>query len=158
MFRPPKPISMTLNLAPMVDVMMCLIIFFLLATKLVSAQYRGVHLAPAAAAREIERSELGARVVVNVRPVPGDPASAEFVVLGWDGRQATERALPPADLAAYLASRAAAAAERGEQIRCVIRADREVAYRHVEQVLRGCGLAQIGSVVLSAKPIGEDES
>src|SRR5690606_38234353 len=34
--RIPKPANMTLNLAPMVDVMMCLIIFFLLGSRLVA--------------------------------------------------------------------------------------------------------------------------
>jgi biopolymer transport protein ExbD len=38
MFKPPEPANLDLNLAPMVDVMMCLIIFFLLASKLVQAE------------------------------------------------------------------------------------------------------------------------
>lgn len=137
---------MTLNLAPMVDVMMCLIIFFLLASRLVSAQYRGVELARAASAQEIERSALGPKVVVNIRPTGGPAAAAEYVVLGWDGRRATERVLNAGELVEHLRTRAA---ERGEP-RCVVRADREVSYADVETVLRACGLAGLRRIVFSA--------
>ena len=86
MFRPPKPTGMTLNLAPMVDVMMCLIIFFLLASKLVDAENHPLELAYAVAAQEVERSELGSRVTINVRPSRGGaPDQADYVVVDFDG-------------------------------------------------------------------------
>ncbi len=85
LFRPPKPVAMTLNLAPMVDVMMCLIIFFLLASKLVDAQHRPLNLPYAQAALEVKRSELGPRVVINVRPRADDPLRAEYVVEAGTG-------------------------------------------------------------------------
>lgn len=143
---------MTLNLAAMVDVMMCLIIFFLLASRLASAQYRGVDLPEAASAHEIERSEIGAKVVINVRPAAAGALEAQYVVQGWDGRRATERLLAAAAVADYLQGRASQAAEHGESLSCVIRADRDVPYAGVETVLRGCGLAQIRKIVLSAQP------
>ena len=70
LFKPPKPVGMTLNLAPMVDVMMCLIIFFLLASKLVDAQHRPLNLPYARAALEVGRGELGPRVVTTTRSGP----------------------------------------------------------------------------------------
>ena len=51
------------------------------------------------------------------------------------------------ELNAYLAKRAA---QDGEELRCVIRADQEVMYRHIEVVLRGAGLAKIGKIVFAA--------
>ncbi|MFQ5805644.1 MAG: ExbD/TolR family protein [Phycisphaerae bacterium] len=157
LFRPPKPVGMTLNLAPMVDVMMCLIIFFLLASKLVDAQHRPLNLPYAQAALEVGRSELGPRVVINVRPMADDPLRAEYVVEAWDGRRITERTLAPAELAGYLQTRAKRAAAHHADLRCVIRADEAVAYGHVEVVLRGCGLAKIGKVVFSARAGQEPE-
>lgn len=158
LFKPPKPVGMTLNLAPMVDVMMCLIIFFLLASKLVDAQHRPLNLPYAQAALEVERSKLGPRrVVINVRPSADDPLQAEYVVEAWDGRSITERTLRPDEIADYLRIRARRAAERNTDLRCVIRGDQEVAYGHVEVVLRGCGLAKIAKVVFSARAGEEPE-
>jgi len=146
-FRPPKPVGMTLNLAPLVDVMMCLIIFFLLASRLVSAQHRPLQLAHARAAPEIERGALGSRAVVNVRPTAAGPA--EYVVYVWDGQRIVERSLTPTELAGHLQRRAATAAAGGEDLRCVVRADRDVTYGDVEAALRACGLARITRVVFS---------
>ena len=159
-FRPPKPVGMTLNLAPMVDVMMCLIIFFLLASKLVDAQHRPVNLPYAKAATEIERGELGRRVVINVQARSDDPLKADYIVEAWDGKNITERRLEPGDVEGYLqaraeSARAAAAGNPDDAIRCVIRADQEVCYAHVEVVLRGCGLAKISKVTFSARA-GDD--
>jgi biopolymer transport protein ExbD len=149
LFRPPKPVSMALNLAPMVDVMMCLIIFFLLGSTLVLEESRPVELPWARAAQPVDRSELGSRVVVNVRPAVNREMPAEYVVVGWDGRNVTETVLAPEQLHAHLISEAAAARVRQEEISCVIRADRDVKYQEVETALRGCGLARIARVVFS---------
>ncbi len=152
--RPPRSIGLTLNLAPMVDVMMCLIIFFLLASRLVSAQHRPLALPYAIAATELPRSELGRREVVNVRAT-NDGLSAEYLVFVWNGKQIVERTLEPAALEQHLEREAAKARESGQTLRCVIRADRDVSYAHVEAVLRACGLAQVRYVILSANA-GED--
>jgi len=141
---------MTLNLAPMVDVMMCLIIFFLLAAKLVAVEHYPVDLPWAQAAKEVEPSELGARVTITVRRVTGDDGQAEYVVADWDGQQVVERVLQPREVAELLQARAARAARSQQKLRCVIRADEAVMYQHVETVLRGCGLAKISDVVFSA--------
>ncbi len=149
MKRPPRPVSMTLNLAPMVDVMMCLIIFFLLAAKMVAAEHYPVDLPWAVAAKEVEQSDLGARVTITVRRADGGDERAEYVVADWDGQAVVERVLWPAEIAGLLQARAARAAANNQKLRCVVRADRLVMYKHVEVVLRGCGLAKIADVVFS---------
>ena len=155
LFKPPKPVGMTLNLAPMVDVMMCLIIFFLLASKLVDAQHRPLNLPYARAALEVGRGELGPRVVINVRPSDDDPLRAEYIVEAWDGRRITERTLAANEITDYLKARKAQAERTAiagqDEICCVIRGDEDVAYGHIEVVLRGCGLAKIAKVVFSAR-------
>jgi hypothetical protein len=67
MKRPPKETTISLNLAPMVDVMMCLLIFFMLATKMVEQENSKIDLPLARAAKEVEKKELGNRFVINVR-------------------------------------------------------------------------------------------
>jgi len=156
MFRPPKTVSLTLNLAPMVDVMMCLIIFFLLTAKLVQAERFPVTLPFATAAQEVENARLGSRVVINVRTA-ADADTAEYVVADWDGERIVERVIPTSDVPQLLTARAEQARRAGQDLRCVIRADREVKYQHVEVVLRGCGLAQISDIVFAAKKGTEAE-
>ena len=158
MFRMPQPACMTLNLAPMVDVMMCLIIFFLLASKLVDAEHYPVDLPWAVAAQEVESQELGARVTINVRKASGDDDRAEYVVVDWDGENIVERVLAPENIESLLRARATRAVAANQEIRCVVRADRDVQYQHVETVLRACGLTKISNIVFSANQGLEPES
>lgn len=160
MMRPPRPVSMTLNLAPMVDVLMCLIVFFLLAAHIVAAEHTAVEardLPRALAAQEVDSSDLGNRVTINVRRVDGGDEAAEYVVADWDGERIVQRALRPEDIEALLKLRATQAVARGATLRCVIRADRMVTYQHVEVVMRACGLAQVKDVVFSARVGDEGE-
>lgn len=148
---------MTLNLAPMVDVMMCLIVFFLLATRLVDAEHQPIQLPYAEAAAELPVAVP--EVVINIRlSSSGAADTPEFIVADWDGKRIVERLLQPADVETYLAGRAAQAARDGEKLRCAIRADRQVMYQHVEVVLRACGLAKISDVVFSANAGKEPEA
>lgn len=155
LFQPPRAFQMTLNLAPMVDVMMCLIIFFLLASRLVSTQHRPLSLAYARAAREVERGELGPRVVINVRAA--GPASAEYVTNEWDGQAVSERVIAADALPSFLQEAVKRLQAPAGEARCVIRADREVAYGHVEVALRAAGLAKIGKIIFSANAGPEPE-
>jgi biopolymer transport protein ExbD len=142
---------MTLNLAPMVDVMMCLIIFFLIASKMVAAEHHPVELPWAVAAKEVEAGDLGNRVTITVRHVGDAEQRAEYVVADWDGQQVIERSLQPGEVETLLQVCAARAAGESRKLRCVIRADQAVMYTHVEVVLRACGLARISDVVFSAR-------
>ncbi len=158
MKRPPKPVNMTLNLAPMVDVMMCLIIFFLLASKLVEAEHYQMDLPWAVAAERIEPAELGRRVTITVRAPRARGEEAEYIVVDWDGRQIVERVLRPAEIEPLLKLRKARADRDGQTLRCVVRADEMVKFEHVEVVLRGCGLARIKDVVFGARVGAEREA
>ncbi len=149
--RPPRPVSMTLNLAPMVDVMMCLIIFFLLGSRLVS-ESQPIDLAEARAAEKLARAEELTQVTINVTPARdgNGPGYAAAVGRGM----ATLQSLPAEGLAGFLQQRASDAGHP-DRIRCVIRADRDAAYAAVEEVLRACGIAGVSRVVFGATPIGE---
>lgn len=140
---------MTLNLAPMVDVMMCLIIFFLLASRLVGAQSRDVRLAHADAAHEMDRAGIASRIVISVAPTD-DPLRADYLVNVWDGQAVSERSLDVDALPEFFRARAEQSRARSDEPRCVIRADRDVAYGHVEAVLRACGAAKIAHVSFGA--------
>lgn len=162
MKRPPRPVSMTLNLAPMVDVMMCLIIFFLLASKIVVAERQPLELPRAAAAVKFDNSQVRYRVVVNVRPVSPaavaegtpptgvSPTNVEYIVVDWDGQAIVRRLLTPPELEPVLRTRAALARTDGQELACVIRADRAVRYSDVETVMRAAAQSGISKLVFSA--------
>lgn len=140
---------MTLNLAPMVDVMMCLIIFFLLASKMVAAEHYPVDLPWSVAAERLESGDLANRVTITVRRAGERDDAAEYVVGDWDGKQVIERVLQPAEVEGLLHARQARALRDDQKLRCIVRADRMVMYKHVEVVLRACGLAKIADVVFT---------
>ena len=107
----PKPVSMELNLAPMVDVMMCLIIFFMLGSELMNAENRPLQLPWAVAAEEVEKKDLGQRVVINVRPKEDNPEEADYLVAGMEpqadgGLAMVERSMNVGELNNYLAKAA----------------------------------------------------
>jgi biopolymer transport protein ExbD len=153
MFKPPQPANMDLNLAPMVDVMMCLIIFFLLASKMVDSENYQLRLPWAAAAEEVQKAELGNRVTVNVvrEREDGGAERVRFITAEWDGQQVRQIERTPADLERLLIERARRAAETRDELRCAIRADQEAHYADVEVVLRAAGKAQIAKIVFAAQ-------
>jgi biopolymer transport protein ExbD len=134
MTKPPPITPLTLNLAPMVDVMMCLLIFFMLATKMVEREHTLIDLPTATAAREPERTEAG-RFVVNIRREGGRP-----VYMLRDETQ------PLDALLAQLSS----AARLDPRMTCLIRADKAAAYADVEAVLAGCSRVGVRSVQFGA--------
>ena len=137
MLRPPRITPIAINLAPMVDVMMCMLIFFMLATKMVERENSTIDLPLALAAKEIDKSSLGNRFVVNVRQAK---AGVEYVV-GAD--------LVSLELVRQRLHTAVVAA-KADQINCIIRGERNVAYRHVEELLKICRDEKVRNVTFSA--------
>jgi len=137
MLRPPRITPIAINLAPMVDVMMCMLIFFMLATKMVERENSTIDLPLALAAKEIDKSSLGNRFVVNVRQAN---SGVEYVV-GSD--------LVSIEVVRQRLHAAVVAAPAGE-INCIIRGERNVAYRHVEELLKICRDEKVRNVTFSA--------
>ena len=139
MKRPPATTRLSLNLAPMVDVMMCLLIFFMLATKMVERENSYIDLPVAKAAKDAEKQELGNRFVINVRrPQPPEDDGPVYLV-----REERVSLGEVGDL--LMAER-----ERDPNVNCVIRADRELPYRHVQAVMAACARAKISNLTFGA--------
>lgn len=135
MKRPPQATAIDLNLAPMVDVMMCLLIFFMLAAKMVEQENSQIDLPSAKAAKEVEKQELGNRFVINVR---------DAALRGGDGADylVRENLLSPAQVRDLLQ----AENRRDPDVNCVIRADRGLPYRYVQDVMTLCAQADVRNV------------
>ncbi len=133
-FRRSGAVEFDLNLAPLVDVMMCLIIFFMLTGRLAQRERVRVDLPQSSAAKHEAAKSPERRVIVNVAGAAGVP---EYRV--------GEQSLSIADLGERLNREAA----RDPAVSCYIRADRQLEYRHVEPILLLCSRARIGHVTFA---------
>lgn len=129
-------VEFDLNLAPMVDIMMCLIIFFMLSAKLTQREHaKQVDLPMSVTGQPAVKRAGVSRVVVNV--LPDGAGGADYVMddrhVGLD----------------ELAGRLEREATRDSAVTCYIRADRGIEYRFVEPILLECGRAKIGKVTFA---------
>lgn len=151
LFKQPTPTNMDLNLAPMVDVMMCLIIFFLLASQIVAREsVAEITLPEADAADFVEREEIGTRITINVLDA-GDDAPARYIVAAWDGSQVAQVERTLEELQAFIAVRQRVADQRNEQLRCVIRGDAEVDFGEIKALMRAAAEADVKNLVFSVR-------
>lgn len=139
MKRPPKETAIALNLAPMVDVMMCLLIFFMLATKMVEQENSKIDLPLARAAKEVEKKELGNRFVINIR---------DAALRGGEGADYLVREEPRT--LAEVRDLLERERQRDPEVNCVVRADRGIAYRYVQNVMATCAQADIRNITFGA--------
>jgi biopolymer transport protein ExbD len=139
MKRPPATTRLSLNLAPMVDVMMCLLIFFMLATKMVERENSHIDLPVARAAKDAEKQELGNRFVINIRSAQPQEGEGPIYLVREE----------PVTLA-EVAERLAAERENDPNVNCVIRAERDLAYRDVQAVMAACARARITKITFGA--------
>jgi len=121
----------------MVDVMMCLLIFFMLATRMVEQENSRIDLPVARAAQDEERGDRGSRLVINITQPAGKGEPAYLI------REETRT------LAQVLELISTKSRDKPE-LTCVIRADRSLAYGRVEAILEGCAKAGVSNVTFSA--------
>ena len=131
-----------INVTPLIDVMMCLIVFFLVCGRLAAQESNDKVVVP--------RAELGQqlpeqrdRLLINVLPRdPNHPdMNAEPVVYIRGGVIAMN------DLARYLRD------EKGRtpDVKVIIRADQDIPYQWIAPVLTACAQAGIKSVNFSTR-------
>jgi biopolymer transport protein ExbD len=149
-----------INVTPLIDVVMCLIIFFLIVGKLAQDGQVGVRLPESGVGRPSEPAE-GEFVTVAVRPLSaGGAGGAGADAARW---RVTVDGQAPADggeaaLAALLGERVDALARRlGLSERAaatvVVRADRDLPFAAVEPVLRAAATAGLTGVRLAAERV-----
>jgi len=126
----------------MVDVTMCLLIFFMVASRMVQRENNSnVDLPIARSAKDADKQELGKRFVVNLRDVDGGGVS--YLV--------QEKEVSLADVF----ERLRAERRRDADVNCVIRADRDLPYKYVQAIMVCCARADVRKVTFSAVPRGD---
>ncbi len=127
----PKPPSAKINVTPMIDVVMCLIVFFLIVGQLASDRLARVDLPTTTVGVEPESSET---LIINAL---SDGGAVRLVI---DGRDTTMDGL-----VAYLRQHAASGAE----IR--LRADRSIPYGRLRPLIDACRDAGVRTLTLATE-------
>lgn len=130
---PPHPPATKINVTPLIDVVMVLIVFYLIVGKLASERQAPVDLPTAGSGAREEQSPA---LVITVAFAP---SGASYLIDG--------QTIDPANLATALKTALPAGPEAGP---VHIRADRRLAYALVEPVVKACRDAGLTSVKLVA--------
>lgn len=132
------------NVTPLIDVVMCLIIFFLLVGKLAKDETAAkLHLP--GATRGLELTDQQGRLILNVVPKPGlkqanAPGDAYVITRNPDPLEMTS-------LTPFLRQEKA----RNKELKLVVRAERSLPYSCIAPVLISCAQADIRSVNFSTE-------
>lgn len=141
------------NVTPLIDVIMCLIIFFLVAGKLAKDQFNQNIVIPRAHF-SLEMEDQEGRLPINIVPAGHAEAAANPDVIREPFNAYAEpevwirgKKMPMAELAAYLRK------EKKEtpHAKIVLRADQNIAYQWIAPVLVACAQADIKSVNFSTR-------
>ena len=135
-FHPPHPFG-KINVTPMIDVVMCLIVFYLIVGKLAADQRSAMRLPASATGAEDKAQDL---LIINIMPTaPGQPP--RIVIDASD--------IPQDQLASAIKDRIGSKPD----VVVELRGSRELAYGSVAGVIRACKEAGVGSVRLAAERI-----
>jgi biopolymer transport protein ExbD len=130
------------NVTPLIDVIMCLIIFFLLCGQFAKDEANDRVEVPTA--REgLKMTDQRGSLLINVVPLAGAGAGAapDIVV--------RTESISPDRLAGYLLKEKQA----NPEVKVIIRADQEIAYNYISPVLVACAQANIKSVNFSTRKV-----
>jgi biopolymer transport protein ExbD len=133
-FHPAHPFG-KINVTPMIDVVMCLIVFYLIVGKLAADQRANIRL-PVSATGVTDKAQD--QLIINI--LPGPPSAPPRVVI-----DAAE--VPPEALLATIRERVAS--KPGLVVE--LRGSRELAYGAVAMVVRACKDAGVESVRLATE-------
>jgi biopolymer transport protein ExbD len=125
-----------INVTPLIDVIMCLIIFFLLCGQFAKDEAKAVALPFAQLGQEVDKQ---GQLLVNVVSA-ADPKGAPEIYVGAN-RVTLET------LSAFFSDERT----RNAQLNVMIRADMNVQYEHISPVLVACAQANITSVNFSTR-------
>lgn len=124
------------NVTPLIDIIMCLIIFFLLVGHIAkAASVKGIKI-PAAKNGKDLRNKTD-QLIINL--VPADSGFSDRSaprILIWSAEISQDQ------LAAYLRRQK----RDNPQIKLILRADRSIPYRYIAPVLNSCAQAGIASI------------
>ena len=162
------------NVTPLIDIIMCLIIFFMLVAKIGITSGADPKIVPPATLLGVKIKDMGNTITLNVRdnkkvheeaveearaagqPLPDPPTPIELahprvtaiVQAGQEPRPLAVNAAGDRELRRVLTALVA----NNPKLRVIILADKDLRYQHIEQILIECTLAKVKDFNFQTKP------
>ena len=130
------------NVTPLIDIVMCLIIFFMLVAKIGVVTGAEEDIEPPSTILGVRIKDIGNTVILNIRKTPGDePLVTAMVEKNAKGPKEVKLLLPNGDRPLQRALTAAKA--ENKNLKVIILGERDVPYHQLEQVLMTVSLSGI---------------
>jgi biopolymer transport protein ExbD len=147
------------NVTPLIDVVMCLIIFFMLVAKIGVSTGADASISIPASILGTDLKDPGNALTLNVREGPNDQPMVTALVDGTSRQPQEIKILDPATNRKPLLEILRRLREGDKikgippkpELKVIIRADQEMGYRFLEPVLITCADAQVRSVNFNTK-------
>lgn len=136
--QPEAEVEPEFQIAPMIDILLVLLVFFMsISTTEVLQSNKEVNLPIAKEAKEAKKTPEGGQVIINVTHVAINNATA----IELDQKKYAA----PADIVNILKAKVSV----NPLVRVLVRADKEVRYDYMRQLLEAVGQAGVGNVTFS---------
>ncbi len=140
------------NVTPLIDIVMCLIIFFMLVAKIgVSTGADNTIKIPETVVG-VKIDDLGNTLTLNVRPGPGDDP---FITALVSGEQKELKLVENrgGKMESPLVNLLAELRKRNDEFKVIIRGDKDMSYKYLEPVLQACSSANVANVNFNTKVV-----
>jgi len=136
------------NVTPLIDIVMCLIIFFLVAGKLAKEEAsEGISVPQAGQSRELADQQN--RIIVNVKFRNPKVGIAEGTII-----EIRKREIMPGQLATEFRAEVARLGSEFKSLRVIVRGEEKLPYEYVAPVLIACAQANLNNVYFATRNYG----
>jgi biopolymer transport protein ExbD len=156
------------NVTPLIDIVMCLIIFFMLVAKIGVNTGADAEIKIPTSMRGVDIKDMGNTLVLNVKPGIGREPMVTALVPGKGGKveelkliDQTSGRRPLFDTLSYFrygADGKPNTKDDNDQFKVIIRGEQEMAYSFLEPVLVICGEANVHSVNFNTRKVMTTEA
>jgi biopolymer transport protein ExbD len=138
------------NVTPLIDVVMCLIIFFILVAKIGVSNGINKNITPPEAYLGVKISDMGNALALNLYPKPG--ASDEpLVVVDLRGEKQKEIKLVDGTKHPLQEVLKAMRADRKDLFKVIINASGDMRYAQIQMILQECAVSGVSNIYFNAK-------
>jgi len=142
------------NVTPLIDIVMCLIIFFMLVAKIGVNTGDDPSIAIPASILGAELADRGQALTLNVRPGVGDDPMVTALVLGSDQPQEL-KVIDTVTNTRPLLEVLKKIKKTNPDLKIIIRGDADMAYKYLQPVLITCVEAKVKNVNFDTKIVRE---
>jgi biopolymer transport protein ExbD len=156
----PEPTSINPNVTPLIDVVMCLVIFFMLVAKIgVSTGAEQMSLPASILGADIK--DMGNTLTLNVHIGPGDQPivkalikdhEEELKIIDAEGRHPLAEALA---LFRFGPDHKRGTADDNPNFSIILRAEADLPYKYIEPILMACAEASVKNVNFNTRKADE---